>query len=339
MRSYEYAALINNIKIVKEDPNEKIVKAKLDEPTTEPIQPIEISNDMNKEPSAQKENELVVPVKLKKEKEEKVINVNIEKEKEEKKIHATIPKEEEKIVKANISKNEKDDKVNSLLNKDGNTKEIHVKLNKEDVEAIKNDDENNPLNSDDPKLQIATSMKLLLTSRKGIEKLMAYIPKDDMLIKTKAVIQELLIKLTNDYSIILEDPDKCKEIAKKVYELIISIRIYINEKEEELLAQAHSAEKDSNTTKEIKNKIEEKENQKNDGLNNKNKEKDLKKHLEGELKKAEEAKPETKEKDKNKAKTKEPLKSEKEVISQESLFKDLQLKSAVDAIKVLAIKK
>ena len=69
------------------------------------------------------------------------------------------------------------------------------------------------------------------------------------------------------------------------------------------------------------------------------KEKDLKKHLEGELKKAEEAKPETKEKDKNKAKTKEPLKSEKEVISQESLFKDLQLKSAVDAIKVLAIKK
>ena len=69
------------------------------------------------------------------------------------------------------------------------------------------------------------------------------------------------------------------------------------------------------------------------------KEKDLKKHLEGELKKAEEPKPETKEKDKNKAKTKEPLKSEKEVISQESLFKDLQLKSAVDAIKVLAIKK
>ena len=67
------------------------------------------------------------------------------------------------------------------------------------------------------------------------------------------------------------------------------------------------------------------------------KEKDLKKHLEGELKKAEDTKPETK--DKNKTKTKEPLKSEKEVISQESLFKDLQLKSAVDAIKVLAIKK
>ena len=54
---------------------------------------------------------------------------------------------------------------------------------------------------------------------------------------------------------------------------------------------------------------------------------------------AEEAKPETKDKDKNKTKTKEPLKSEKEVISQESLFKDLQLKSAVDVIKVLAIKK
>lgn len=69
------------------------------------------------------------------------------------------------------------------------------------------------------------------------------------------------------------------------------------------------------------------------------KEKDLKKHLEGELKKAEETKPETKEKEKNKVKTKEPLKAEKEIISQESLFKDLQLKSAVDAIKVLAIKK
>ena len=69
------------------------------------------------------------------------------------------------------------------------------------------------------------------------------------------------------------------------------------------------------------------------------KEKDLKKHLESELKKAEDAKTETKDKDKNKAKTKEPLKSEKEIITQETLFKDLQLKSAVDAIKVLAIKK
>lgn len=69
------------------------------------------------------------------------------------------------------------------------------------------------------------------------------------------------------------------------------------------------------------------------------KEKDLKKHLEGELKKAEEKTPAPKEKSKTKIKEKEPLKSEKEIVSQESLFKDLQLKSAVDVIKVLAIKK
>ena len=42
---------------------------------------------------------------------------------------------------------------------------------------------------------------------------------------------------------------------------------------------------------------------------------------------------------KTKAKTKETTKSDKEIVSQENLFKDLQLKSAVDAIKVLAIKK
>ena len=36
---------------------------------------------------------------------------------------------------------------------------------------------------------------------------------------------------------------------------------------------------------------------------------------------------------------KDTLKSDKEIISQETLFKDLQLKSAVDTIKVLAIKK
>lgn len=69
------------------------------------------------------------------------------------------------------------------------------------------------------------------------------------------------------------------------------------------------------------------------------KEKDLKKHLEGELKKVDENKTEVKE-TKTKAKTKEATtKSDKEIVSQENLFKDLQLKSAVDAIKVLAIKK
>lgn len=68
------------------------------------------------------------------------------------------------------------------------------------------------------------------------------------------------------------------------------------------------------------------------------KEKDLKKHLEGELKKVDENKTEVKE-TKTKAKTKETVKSDKEIVSQENLFKDLQLKSAVDAIKVLAIKK
>lgn len=65
------------------------------------------------------------------------------------------------------------------------------------------------------------------------------------------------------------------------------------------------------------------------------KEKDLKKHLEVELKKADEPKTETK----NKAKEKEPLKAEKEIVSTENLFKDIQLKSAVDILKALSIKK
>lgn len=68
------------------------------------------------------------------------------------------------------------------------------------------------------------------------------------------------------------------------------------------------------------------------------KEKDLKKHLESELKKVDDTKTaETKEKPKTK--TKEQTKADKETVSQENLFKDLQLKSAVDTIKVLAIKK
>ena len=68
------------------------------------------------------------------------------------------------------------------------------------------------------------------------------------------------------------------------------------------------------------------------------KEKDLKKHLEGELKKVDENKTEVKE-IKTKTKTKEATKADKEIVSQENLFKDLQLKSAVDVIKVLSIKK
>ncbi len=67
------------------------------------------------------------------------------------------------------------------------------------------------------------------------------------------------------------------------------------------------------------------------------KEKDLKKHLEGELKKIDENK--TQATEKAKAKTKESIKNDKEDITQEKLYKDLQLKSAVDTIKVLAIKK
>ena len=74
------------------------------------------------------------------------------------------------------------------------------------------------------------------------------------------------------------------------------------------------------------------------------KEKDLKKHLEGELKKVDDNKTDIKEtkeakETKTKVKTKETQKSDKETITQESLFKDLQLKSAVDTIKVLSIKK
>jgi len=72
------------------------------------------------------------------------------------------------------------------------------------------------------------------------------------------------------------------------------------------------------------------------------KEKDLKKHLEGELKKTDDANTtltKGKEKEKAKTKEKEPLKEDKTIVSQENLFKDMQLKSAVDAIKILSIKK
>jgi len=69
------------------------------------------------------------------------------------------------------------------------------------------------------------------------------------------------------------------------------------------------------------------------------KEKDLKKHLEGELKKVDDNKTTEVKETKPKAKTKDTTKADKEIVSQESLLKDLQLKSAVDAIKVLSIKK
>jgi len=73
------------------------------------------------------------------------------------------------------------------------------------------------------------------------------------------------------------------------------------------------------------------------------KEKDLKKHLEGELKKVDENKTtavaDTKEA-KAKAKGgKDSKATNKEIVTQENLYKDLQLKSAVDIIKVLSIKK
>lgn len=68
------------------------------------------------------------------------------------------------------------------------------------------------------------------------------------------------------------------------------------------------------------------------------KEKDLKKHLEGELKKVDESK-ESKNKAKPKEKEKESLKSEKADVTSEGLLKDLQLKTAVDVVKVLSIKK
>ncbi|MDD3342447.1 MAG: S41 family peptidase [Sulfurospirillaceae bacterium] len=67
------------------------------------------------------------------------------------------------------------------------------------------------------------------------------------------------------------------------------------------------------------------------------KEKDLKKHLEGELQKVED----TKEKPKSKnGKEKETIKTaNKEIVSSENVLKDLQLKSAIDIVKVLSIKK
>ena len=66
------------------------------------------------------------------------------------------------------------------------------------------------------------------------------------------------------------------------------------------------------------------------------KEKDLKKHLEGELKKVDDSK---ESKSKAKPKEKESLKSDKADVTSEGLLKDLQLKTAVDVVKVLSIKK
>lgn len=70
------------------------------------------------------------------------------------------------------------------------------------------------------------------------------------------------------------------------------------------------------------------------------KEQDLKKHLEGELKKVDDTKTAVKENNPKDVKGKNSKEAKnKETITAENLYKDLQLKSAVDIIKVLSIKK
>ena len=150
---------------------------------------------------------------------------------------------------------------------------------KEDQKDIGNDDvqsgdkqtdnaAKNIIDSEDPNLQVATSIKLLMQTKKGIEKLISFIPKDSELIKTKDVIQDLLTKLTEDYESLLQDPEKAKLVVVKVYELIGSLKNYLKSKTEELV---HQTKKTENPEDKPLEKIEKTVKEKNDKEDNNSK--------------------------------------------------------------------
>ena len=99
------------------------------------------------------------------------------------------------------------------------------------------------LSTNNPNLQLTTCLKIIINLKKSLERLVTYIPNENVLAQTKYLVGDILDNLMDNSTIILSTPEKMKKIIYKIFDMLLSINKYIENKYNEL------EDKLDNTTK------------------------------------------------------------------------------------------
>ena len=119
------------------------------------------------------------------------------------------------------TENEADDKISSFINK-----------------------RDELLSQDDPNLQLSTCLKIVVNLKKSLERLINYVPDEVILTQTKYILGDILDNLIDNSSILLKDKERLKKVIYKIFDIVISINKYIEEKYVEIEDKIDSHEKD-----------------------------------------------------------------------------------------------
>ena len=205
----------------------------------------------------------------------KNIKLNIPKEETFKKSETLLSKENEdenknnddtenvNIKLKNDDENDVDIKLkmkDSVLSSDDNDVKIKLKMKDKVNDRLKdinlsiyqNEELKKLLTSGSPNQVIINSINILREIKRSVDKIVTVVPDDNILVKTQNAIINLLTKINNDYKLILQDKEKCDELAINVTRFVIDFKLYLVTKFSEIKDNVDSNQaKDKNLDKKI----------------------------------------------------------------------------------------
>ena len=147
-----------------------------------------------------------------------------------------------------------------VLSSDDEKINIKLKMNKNDVYSnlpnlsiYNNEELKKLLTSTSPNQVIIQCINILREIKRSVDKIVTIVPDDDILVKTQNVIINLLAKINSDYKLILQDKEKCDDLAINVTRFVIDFKLYLTTKFSEIKDNIDSNQnKDKTLSKKIK---------------------------------------------------------------------------------------
>ena len=216
---------------------------------------------------------LMIPKEEFEDKNDKVkLKISSDNDENTKNINLKIPKEDfKKSSSENKEENSEDKKdennVNiklklkdQVLSSDDEKINIKLKVNKNDVYSnlpnlsiYNNEELKKLLTSTSPNQVIIQCINILREIKRSVDKIVTIVPDDDILVKTQNVIINLLAKINSDYKLILQDKEKCDDLAINVTRFVIDFKLYLTTKFSEIKDNIDSNQnKDKTLSKKIK---------------------------------------------------------------------------------------
>lgn len=129
---------------------------------------------------------------------------------------------------------------------------IDEKLKDINLSIYKNEELKKLLTASSPNQVIINSINILREIKRSVDKIVTVVPDDNILVKTQNAIINLLTKINTDYKLILQDKEKCDELAINVTRFVIDFKLYLTTKFSELKDNVDSNQsKDKNLDKKI----------------------------------------------------------------------------------------